>query len=318
MLHPELYTLYSNITEINCIKLKSVNDSMVLKYIEIIILVIISLVFLGLFVFRNSIKWKNNNGYRIVMVITALSSLFIGIHFFFCYQIGFPASVTQNNTTDLSLSSSDWLSFLSGYLGFSGSLVMAYLVYRQSETINSFVLSEYKPYVSLVVQKCVKSTEYKKKQEEFSLTDIVQHIPGMKTDEYYCYHCAAIIEENNIYENFNVLIFAEIVNNSKIPINNLSFKSIEIKGIQSEHVLTYVKRGGNYDLADGYIDILPGRSLKRCFLIENVPKVLDISWMTFYFSSDTKILFNPKFLVSKTESNSLLLINTCDQLAQNN
>ena len=296
-------------------KLESVKDVMVLKNIEIIILIVVALVFLGLFIFRNSIVQKNKNGYHIVMAITALSGIFIGIHFFFCYQIGFPASVAQNNATDLRLSSSDWLSFLSGYLGFAGSVVMAYLVYRQSETINGFILSEYKPRVSLVIQKNVKSTDYDIVQEKFSVRHIVQHIPGRKKDEYYSYHCATDRVKDDNYENFMILIFVELINNSKTPINNLSFKSLEINDITgATQGINYVNRGGDYDPADGYTDILPGRTLKRCFLIESIPKVINTSWLTFNFSCDNEIIFNPRVLVSKTEGNKLFLINTSEQI----
>lgn len=83
------------------------------------------------------------------MAIITLIVMFIIIHLFFCYQLGLPASVVQDNSTDLTLSASDWLGFLGGYLGFSGSLIMAYLVYRQNKTINNLTLSEYVPSVNI-------------------------------------------------------------------------------------------------------------------------------------------------------------------------
>ena len=41
------------------------------------------------------------------------------------------------------LSVADWLSFFGSYIGFAGSLIMAYVVYRQDKTINQLTLQEY-------------------------------------------------------------------------------------------------------------------------------------------------------------------------------
>lgn len=286
-----------------------------LKSIEITALVIIAVALIISFSFQKTIKTENKNIYCVIMTIAAMIEAFIVIHFLFCYQIGFPASVTQDNSRDLSLSSADWLGFLSGYLGFSGSLIMAFLVYRQSGIINNFTLSEYRISASIVIRENIKSIDYSI-QDNFRLTNIIQHMPGNKKDEYYSYHCVTQIKDDCIYEQFNVLIFVGIVNNSKMTISNLSFKSLEITDVnEGSNILIYENRSGDYDPADGYTDIFPGRILKRCFLIENIPETINISWMTFHFTYDHGAEFKPRVLVSKTKGNSLYLINVSEQIA---
>ena len=111
------------------------------------------------------------------------------------------------------------------------------------------------------------------------------------------------------------MVFVKIVNNSKALISNLSFVSLEIKDILDESkCLTYRNRGGKYDPADGYTDILPGRTLKRCFLIESIPREINTSWLSFNFFYNGQTPFNPKVLVSKTEGNTLFLINISEQI----
>lgn len=281
------------------------------KEIEITILIAFIFFALILFNFRNRIKEKN--AYHISMAIITLIVMFIIIHLFFCYQLGLPASVVQDNSTDLTLSASDWLGFLGGYLGFSGSLIMAYLVYRQNKTINNLTLSEYVPSVSLIVQKSVNSTEFKD-NDKFSLRDISQNIPGNKNEMYYSYHCAC--PRNDIeYEAYSILIFVKIINESKAPICNLSFKSLEIEELmdKNNHFM-FVNRGNEWDPSDGSTDILPGRMLKRCFLIERVPQEIKTSWMTFNFSYEENIPFKCRILVSKTQGSSLFLLNVSEQI----
>ncbi len=284
------------------------------KNIEIAILIAIICIALVLFNLRNTIKKKYKNAYYIPMAIITLIEIFIIIHYFFCYQFGLPASVTQDNSTDLTLTASDWLGFLGGYLGFSGSLVMAFLVYRQSETINNLTLSEYAPSASLIIQKSVNSTEFQAKDDTFALLDISQNIPGKKNDKYYSYHCACSREDIE-YETYSILIFVKIINDSKASIRNLSFKSLEIKELKgkNDHFM-FVNRGDEWDPSDGFTDILPGRTLKRCFLIERVPREIKPSWMTFNFSYGEDIPFHPQILVSKTEGQSLSLLNVSEQI----
>ena len=111
------------------------------------------------------------------------------------------------------------------------------------------------------------------------------------------------------------MLFLNIVNNSKAPINNLSFKSLEIKEIGNEsRIFEYVNRGKDYDPADGHSDVLPSRYLKRCILIENIPKEIKTSWMTLNFTYGKGFSFSPGILVSKTKGNGLFLLNVSEQI----
>ena len=70
------------------------------------------------------------------IVLSGLILLFFDtVYYFSCV---FPV-------TDISkLTPSDWLAFWGSYLGFSGSLLMAYIVYKQDSIINQLILKEYK------------------------------------------------------------------------------------------------------------------------------------------------------------------------------
>lgn len=264
------------------------------KNIEVISIVVIFLVLLVLSFFRRSIK--NEKAYHITIALFILVEAFIIIHFLFCYQIGFPASVMQNNHTDLVLSASDWLSFLSGYLGFAGSLIMAYLVYHQSETINKLTVSEYLISVSLEVHGCVKSVDY----DGFRGERILQPIKDSE-EKYYTFRCRREDETVKDYEKFDILIFTELVNNSKSYIKKLSFSGIEIRGIEDDKRYVFYNCGGKWDPADKKTEIHPGKKLKRCFMIENIPCNINLSWMTIHFTYDENKELPLKVLIQKAE-----------------
>lgn len=133
----------------------------------VIILLVLSLL-------RFNRKKRDTTIITISLVLFILIESYVVIHLFFCYQWGFPASVAQDNSHDLSLSSSDWLSFLSGYLSFAGSLVMAYLVYRQSKIIDKLTISEYLPSASIIIHESVKSIDY----YNFCADNIIQCPPN--------------------------------------------------------------------------------------------------------------------------------------------
>lgn len=265
------------------------------KNIEISIVVVIFLFLLGLLAFRR-LK-KNDSTYHITITLFILIEAFIIIHFLFCYQIGFPASVMQNNHTDLILSASDWLNFLSGYLGFAGSLIMAYLVYHQSEAINKLTASEYLVSVSLEVQDCVKSVDC----DNFCGKRILQPISKNSAEKYYTFHCRRENDTVTDYEDFDVLIFTELVNNSKSTIKKLSFSGIEIREIDGGKSYSFYNCFGKLDPADKTTEIYPGKKLKRCFMIENIPCNINLSWMTIYFTYDGTKELPLKVLIQKAK-----------------
>lgn len=247
---------------------------------------------------------RDNTVVSIALVTFVLGEAFVVIHLSFCYQWGFPASISQD-INDLTLRSADWLSFLSGYLSFAGSLIMAYLVYRQTKKIDRLTLSEYQPSISLLVQETAKSTDY----PSFAVANIIQYIPEQPLDQYYTYHCD-LDETNNECEDFSILLFVEITNNSKATIKKLSFLSIELQDTQERNQkILYKNRGNNWDPADSITEILPGSKLKRCFLLDKIPKSLGINWMTFNFLHGDSDPISTKTLVSKSPSYELTFLN---------
>lgn len=275
-----------------------------LKKVEIVLL-IIGAFFICIIFFELRNRKKDNNCFAIVLCLCILTEIFIGIHFLFCYQIGFPASVTQNNRTDLNLNASDWLGFLGSYLGFSGALIMAYLVYRQSKIIDGFTILEYKPSLSIMKCICVKSTDY---VDKFDIDNVIQYLPNDLYTYYYTYHLKHCKVLGTEYEKFNLLLFVEIMNNSKLTINNFSFLSIEIRGINNSCDYIYTNRGGEWDPANKKTQINPGGKLKRCFIIEDIPSIIDISWMILRFTYDEIRDLDIKLLVSKNQGETLTFL----------
>lgn len=280
---------------------------MKLREAEILVILAVIIIFFVTvairYFFRKYFTVKFKEVFSCIMVFLVMVGIYIAIHFLFCYQIGFPASVTQNDVIDLNLTSSDWLSFLSGYLGFSGSLIMAILVFKQSEKINELTISEYTPSASLLVQACVKSDAYPNFEGDLLCYSMPETSRG-----YYTFQCRRNKDDEAISEcdSFDLLLFAEIVNNSKSAITGLSFANISIDEInqdgQGGHNYTFFNCGKKCDPADKKTIIYPWQALKRCFLIQNPPKVIDMSWMTINFTFGNKVPLSLEVLIQKHEN----------------
>ena len=278
--------------------------------IEVTVLAILCVILLAILIPRLKEMLRFKNIATIGVVILALVVAYIVIHMFFCYQVGFPASVTQDPSADLTLSSADWLGFLGGYLGFAGSLVMAYLVYRQSDFINKFTISEYEPSAGLIIKNCVKSTEH----DRYIDNNIVQSIPGAPEEHYYTIYYIPKEKLRGI-EDGKHLVFVEIVNNSKLPISKISFSEIKIEelsvGGRGYEYKNSICNDVDLDPADGLAEILPGGKIRRCFVIDKPPRIINIGWITIRFSGfflDRKHLFEAKVLVSKEAGHRMTLL----------
>lgn len=278
--------------------------------IEVIVLAILFVILVVILIPRLKERLRFKNIATIGVVILALVVVYIVIHILFCYQLGFPASVTQNSGADLTLSSADWLGFLGGYLGFAGSLVMAYLVYRQSAYINKFTISEYEPSAGLIIKNCVKSTEH----DRYIENNIVQSIPGAPEEHYYTVY---YIPKENLggIEDGKHLVFVEIVNNSKLPISKISFSEIKIEelsvGGREYEYKNSICDDVDLDPADGLAEILPGGKIKRCFVIDKPPCMISIGWITIKFSGYScgkKHSFTAKVLISKDAGHRMTLL----------
>ena len=217
---------------------------MLLSYFEIAIFAALTLCIITIVV-GFKIRKIRSNRFALVVVVLGLINVFIGIRLFFNYPGIFYNSQIED-ASNYVLGATDWLSFLGSYLGFAGSLVMAYLVYLQSKFINDITVSEYNPSINMIISLCSKSTDYK----EFRDNDIIQSDPNDLNNQYYTFHCAHNNVEQNKYEEFGILIFAEIITTSRISISQLSFLSIEINGTQANRKkFEYVNLGGKWDPA---------------------------------------------------------------------
>lgn len=101
-----------------------------------------ALVLLPLFIFLLIVCGKNRDKNKkgtvlLWAIIWSLILLFIflgSVYVFANYSLKDPGA-------DLTVA--DWLSFFGSYISFAGSLIMAYVVYRQDKTINQLTLQEY-------------------------------------------------------------------------------------------------------------------------------------------------------------------------------
>lgn len=280
------------------------------------IILLISLFVFSTVVFLIALKKKNTTAATISVVIT-LVEVFVIIHLLFCYQIGFPASKMQDNTNDLILSASDWLAFLGGYLGFAGSFVMAYLVYRQSTLINKLTISEYAPCASLRIQCSVICSEHKK----YIKDNILQSIPNNENTKYYTLHYSYVGEPENDWES-KILVYAEVENNSKSTIYNLSFDTITLESLVPNQRCYKYKNNVAYnkmwDPVDGEMYILPGRCVKRCFVIDTMPSVIEMGWLDISFMGDKKNNYYAKVLISKERGRALTFLDESNSFLINN
>lgn len=275
-----------------------------LKKVEIILLLIIAILICAIILKRQD-KKKQNHYLVVVLAVIILIEGFVGIHFIFCYQIN-PVSVSQDNGTDMNLNSSDWLEFLGSYLGFAGSLIMAYLVYYQSKTIDEFTIAEYKPSLSIVNCTSIKSSEC---GEWFKENNLIQYLPDKLNEPYYTYHCEHSKVAGIQYEKFNILVFVEILNNSKSVIENCSFLNIEIKQIDDNNIgYKYTILSEQWDPADKKTSISAGGRLKRCFLIKDIPNIIGISWFRISFKYGKDQHYDMEVLVSKQEGEALTFL----------
>ncbi len=126
--------------------------------LTLLIIIISEVLLIGIcLLLKQRFKNKINDLCSIIVLSLVLALGFELIYCAFYDQIGFPPG---NNLTN-----SDWLSFLSGYLGFAGSLIMAWLVYKQDKKINELTMQEYQVVFSSVV-KGLETKIYSKEEQD--------------------------------------------------------------------------------------------------------------------------------------------------------
>ena len=256
--------------------------------IAIMIILMLLLIFIGF-----TCKKHSSSHLMIYMVTLGLVEVYFIIHILFCFEIGFPASAIQNSIGEYALKPEDWLNFLGSYLGFAGAFVMAYLVYRQSRIIDMLTLSEYMPSLRIKLCKCTNDGA-------FINGSIIQRISDDSDEPYYTYRLMAEVDSSTELEEFGILMFFEIINDSKTIVEGIDLLSVAIKELKSknEKVRYYVQED-EWNPIGQSTKIFPGHKVKRCIYIEKIPKKIDLGRMTMTFKYDNAQNFCPEIFVSK-------------------
>lgn len=217
--------------------------------------------------------WKDGEKEK-AKVIFVVEALLLGgwlVYGAFYFQVGFPAGE--------GLSSSDWLSFLGGYLGFAGSLIMAWLVYLQDTRLKELTLEEY----AAEFYGCIRSLKWiDRKSLEREPTQVVIFCgEGEGKGKSYFKHEAFLKSEEkrkDTEEKWPV-IFLSLKNAGKLSVKNICFEKIEIQSYDKDAKrYTYgfqVKNEEN--LMNGKHEILPGGALNICLVMHSLPEELKFS-----------------------------------------
>ena len=125
------------------------------------------------------------------------------------------------------------------------------------------------------------------------------------------------------YEVAETLIFAELINSSKSSLRNLDFSSItieEINGCERFEYFNYssfcddVERGIKWDPAGKVTDLLPENKLRRCFLVKEMPRQINLAWMTIKFTCGEDPDFITKVLITKKKNQKLTFLSVSEQI----
>lgn len=217
--------------------------------------------------------WKIGERDKAKVVLAAVLLILGGwaVYGAFYFQAGFPAGE--------SLNSSDWLSFLGGYLGFAGSLIMAWLVYLQDTRLKELTLEEY----AAEFYGCIRSLKWiDRKSLEREPTQVVIFCgEGEGKGKSYFKHEAFLKSEEkrkDTEEKWPV-IFLSLKNAGKLSVKNICFEKIEIQSYDKDAKrYTYgfqVKNEEN--LMNGKHEILPGGALNICLVMHSLPEELKFS-----------------------------------------
>lgn len=228
--------------------------------------------------------WKIGERDKAKVVLAAVLLILGGwaVYGAFYFQAGFPAGE--------SLNSSDWLSFLGGYLGFAGSLIMAWLVYLQDTRLKELTMEEYKPTFYSCIRGVMTVTDTVEGREKVFTT--VED--GEKTKKIYFTNDAFPVNTSKkmflcTEEHMPVICFT-IENAGKLLAEKLRFDELKISPYGSKNAgKTYrfeEKTGGN--LLSGRHEILPGKALNFCVAMHLLPDRLEFSSAQLSFSFEMK------------------------------
>lgn len=222
--------------------------------------------------------WKIGERDKAKVVLAAVLLILGGwaVYGAFYFQAGFPAGE--------SLNSSDWLSFLGGYLGFAGSLIMAWLVYLQDTRLKELTLEEYAAAFSCKIRGVQQARDTKKEREQ------VFGFWEQEPQEYRNYFKHdAFPESQEAQEAGGKLvtkIFLSLQNAGKLPVREMLLEKVEIQPYEKQEKLYRYnftrENGGN--ILNGKHELLLEGTLNLCLVVHSLPEVLEFSAFRLTFS----------------------------------
>lgn len=200
------------------------------------------------------------NRLTIFMYIVGLILLFEIVYAAFYYQVGLPPGE--------GLTAIDWLSFLGSYMGFSGSLLMAYLVYKQDEKINTLTLQEYQTTFNFQICYAEKIDKYTEANQcEYTVN------PRHSPNEIFKKHDVKRVSADQADKSTSTDIpevFIALTNVGRLTVTNLRFESLRLipqsqEGTK-EYCIEFAEEGGG-NIWNGKHLLQPGGELKVCFVL---------------------------------------------------
>ena len=227
-------------------------------------------------------RMKRTEAAWFAIALLALVGSFAGVYAVFYGQAGLPAGE--------GLSSADWLSFLSGYLGFAGSLIMAWLVYRQDTKLKELTMEEYAAAFSCKIR----GVQHKVDTEEERKRVLDELEPGKKTHSFYFKHDVFPLTQEVPKPNKEEVpvLFLSLKNVGKLPVKKIRLEKVELepyKDQQESCVFGFTtENGGN--ILNGKHELLPEGMLNLCLVMHSLPEKLAFSSfrLTFSFELGTK------------------------------
>lgn len=221
-------------------------------------------------------RMKRTEAAWFAIALLVLIGSFVGVYAAFYGQAGLPAGE--------GLSSADWLSFLGGYLGFAGSLIMAWLVYRQDTKLKELTMEEYAAAFSCKIRGVQQARDTKKEREQ------VFGFWEQEPQEYRNYFKHdAFPEAQEAQEAGGKLvtkIFLSLQNAGKLPVREMLLEKVEIQPYEKQEKLYRYnftrENGGN--ILNGKHELLPEGMLNLCLVMHSLPEKLEFSSFRLTFS----------------------------------
>ena len=237
---------------------------------------------LAFFISYISKRWpKYSTFLTIIKLLLLLTAGYALVYLFFFYKIGLPP-------VD-GLDDSDWLSFLSGYLTFSGSLIMAWLVFTQSRDINNqntllnnqsrilneLTLQEYR----IVLKGVIEFLELREfNEKELNKWTIIPRICENNQESYFKYDLIKKdISEIDYTSTTKYYLFFKLYNFSKLTIENFKIRQVcfrhsyfENENNSNKELCYSVYDGREASVFNGTHIILPNDWVPICLVLPSV------------------------------------------------